>query len=67
MSEDAPRQTQFDLLTVNETCAYLRIGVSTLYKLIRLGEIRKVTIRPKAIRFQRRELERYVARCERKG
>jgi excisionase family DNA binding protein len=67
MSEDAPRQSQFDLLTTNEACAFLRIGVSTLYKLVRLGEIKKVTLRPKAIRFQRRELERYVARCERKG
>jgi excisionase family DNA binding protein len=50
------------LLTVKDTCALLQIGTTTLYSLIKLGDIKPLKIGG-STRFERGELDRYVAEC----
>lgn len=58
--------SQFDLLRLSEVAAYLRIGRTTLYQLLKAGEIKRVKVRG-CTRVQRREVERYIERCAKKG
>ena len=57
--------SQFDLLRINEVAEYLRIGRTTLYQLIRAGEIKKIKVRG-GVRVRRRDLERYIEAAARK-
>jgi excisionase family DNA binding protein len=52
--EDLP-----DFLRVEEVCAYLRLGRSTVYELLRRKELRHVRF-GRVIRVPRTALERYV-------
>jgi excisionase family DNA binding protein len=52
--EDLP-----DFLSVEEVCAYLRLGRSTVYELLRRKELRHVRF-GRVIRVPRTALERYV-------
>ncbi len=57
--------SQFDLLTVREASSYLRVSRSTLFKLMKSGELRRTRVRERCVRISRRELERYVERAKR--
>jgi excisionase family DNA binding protein len=56
------RQTQFDLLTVKEAAAALRISRATMYRLIDAGEVRRVRVTERCVRVKRLEVERYLER-----
>lgn len=62
MSEKTTQTTQFDLLTTTEACQMLRVSRMTLHRLVQAGELRRVRVRARCVRFQRREVERFVER-----
>ena len=49
------------LLTLKEATAYLKLSRSTLYKLMENGEIKGIKI-GKVWRFQRKELDNFIAK-----
>jgi excisionase family DNA binding protein len=51
------------LLTPEEAAKVLRVGRTTVYALIKVGDLRPVHI-GRSCRLSRRELERYVRRLE---
>ena len=63
MQESITPKTRFedlpDFLSVEEVCAYLRLGRSTVYELLRRKELRHVRF-GRVIRVPRTALERYV-------
>ena len=54
------------LLTPEEAATVLRVGRTTVYALMKAGELRPVHI-GRSCRLPRAELERYVARLQRPG
>lgn len=59
-------ESQFALLSSAEVCTLLRISRTTLWRIVRSGELRKVKVRG-GIRFRRRDVERYVEMAARRG
>jgi len=49
------------LISINETCAKLRIGRSTLYKLVKAKKLDIKKISPKCTRVTVASINRYVA------
>ena len=58
-----PRETPPLLLTTEEAADVLRIGRTTVYALIKEGQLRPVHI-GRSCRISRAELERYVSRLD---
>ena len=55
------------LLTIQETARALRIGKTSVYELIKRGELSKVKIGTKTSRVARVEIERYLERLSSSG
>lgn len=49
------------LLTTTEAARVLRIGKTSLYELVKRGDLAKVKIGTKTVRIPRAEIERYLA------
>jgi len=58
----ARARTFFPLLTINEAAAYLNVERSTLYRLMRQGELAPSARVGKRWRFRLQELDAYVER-----
>ena len=58
-SDDKPSEQL--LLTVTQAGALLGFGRSTVYELIKEGQIPVVRLGPRRVRVPRRELERWIA------
>ena len=48
------------LLTTHETCAYLRVSVATLYRLVKAGRLEPVRVSAKLYRFRLGDLTAYL-------
>lgn len=58
---DSSRQSQLEpLLSVEEVTAYLRVSESTVHRLTRSGELKRVKLGGRTL-FEPEELRRYVA------
>ncbi len=53
-----------DLLKTDEVLEILRISRSTLYRLTQAGKIGRISIGPKAVRYRREEIERFLKESE---
>ncbi len=51
------------LLSNADAAKYLAISVRTLYELAKQGRITPVRIGPRCIKYERRELDRFIERC----
>jgi excisionase family DNA binding protein len=59
---ESPRETPSDLMTTEETAAYLRVHPDTLRKWVRLGKIPRVPMpgAGKDFRFRRQSLDEWA-------
>ena len=51
------------LMTVKEACAYIAVSERTLYTLTTEGRIQAVVFGPRCKRYERIELDRFIAEC----
>jgi excisionase family DNA binding protein len=49
-----------ELLTVNEVAAYLSIGRSRAYEMVKAGEIRSVKLSPRRTQVRMEDLEAWI-------
>jgi excisionase family DNA binding protein len=61
MSVDTLPDDDALLLTVDEVCRKLRVSRSTVYELVKTGDLKSATIR-RTRRFRRADVEAYIAR-----
>jgi len=57
-----PEQQKKPLLTAEEIAAMLRLKVQTVYTMARRGELPKVKLSRKCLRFRADDVERFIKR-----